>query len=332
MKTNSKIEYILLMLALFVMGNFSSFAQHELFVRVEGGNPTDFERSIKFVTLSMKKTHQNGDIAYDKVRINRKKIIREGDFFKLSFLRKGEEDNTKWVDYQYKTSWSFFGGHILETEWANSNRKKFYLRSPFIKRELIVGVDPQNITDFGRFIKSVTFSMKKTHQNGDITYDKVRINRKKIIREGDFFKLSYLMKGEESFAKWYDYQCKTSWSFFGGHILETEWVKGEWSFFSLVSPLPRRTITFDADPESFAKYGIRAIHVKVYYTIGNKEQTKSITLKKDELSKNLVILLPKNVYEFEYKVNWKLKGNKRKSSGKLKTKEDYVWVGNLPKD
>ena len=332
MKTNSKLECILLIITVVVMGNFWSFAQPVLNVLVNGEDSADFEKHIKSVTISMKKTHQNGDITYDEVQIDQKNIIREGDYFKLSFLRKGEEDNAKWLDYQYKTSWSFFGGHNLETEWVNSSRKNIVLTSPFAQRELVAIVEAANITDIGNSIKSVTVTMKKIHENGSITNDEVRIDRKKIIREGNNFKLLYGKKGDENLAKWRNYEYQITWSYFGGYTFQTKWIKAERMVIMLVPPLVQKTINIEADPETVAKYGIRAIHVKVYYLLGDKELTKRMTFKKDEPFKTLDILLPNNVDDFEYEINWKLKGNKRKSSGRIKTNSSYLFIDELPKE
>ena len=202
----------------------------------------------------------------------------------------------------------------------------------FKQRELVAFVDGANATDFGSYINFVTLAMKKKHQNGDITNDEVRIDRKNFNREGNNFKLLYGWKGDDDRTKWLDYEYKTTWSFFGGHTLETEWANNNSGAITLAPLLLQKTITIDADPDTVTESGIRAIDVKFYYTIGDKEQTKSITLKKDELSKTIDIILPKNVDEFEYEVNWTLRGNIKKSSGKLKTNSSQLFVDELPQE
>ncbi|MCB0374606.1 MAG: hypothetical protein KDD04_01675, partial [Sinomicrobium sp.] len=200
----------------------------------------------------------------------------------------------------------------------------------FKQRELVAFVDGANATDFGSYINFVTLTMKKKHQSGAVTNDEVRIDRNNFNKEGNNFKLLYGWKGDDDRTKWLDYEYKAKWSFFGGHTVETEWAKNDAGAIALAPPLLRKTITIEADPDVVAESNIRAIDVKFFYKIGNEEQVKSTTLKKDELSKTVDIILPKNVNEFEYEVNWTLRGNKRMSSGKQKTNSSVLFVDELP--
>jgi hypothetical protein len=202
----------------------------------------------------------------------------------------------------------------------------------FKQRELVAFVDGANATDFGSYINFVTLAMKKKHQNGDITNDEVRIDRNNFNKEGNNFKLLYGWKGDDDRAKWLNYKYKATWSFFGGHTIETEWTDNSAGAIALAPALLRKTISIEADPDTVSESKIRAIEVTFYYNIGNKQQTKSITLKKDALSKTIDIILPKNVDEFEYEVNWTLKGNKKTSSGKLKTNSSVLFVDELPNE
>jgi len=59
----------------------------------------------------------------------------------------------------------------------------------FKQRELVAFIDGANATDFGSYINFVTLSMKKTHQNGKVTIDEVRIDRNNFNKEGKNFKL-----------------------------------------------------------------------------------------------------------------------------------------------
>lgn len=200
----------------------------------------------------------------------------------------------------------------------------------FKQRELVAFVDGANATDFGSYINFVTIAMKKKHQSGAITNEEVRIDRNNFNKEGNNFKLLYGWKGDDDRTQWLNYEYKAKWSFFGGHTIETDWAKNDAGAIAMAPPLLRKTITIEADPDIVVESKIRAIDVKLYYTIGEETQTKSTVLKKDELSKTVDIILPKNVDEFEYEVNWTLKGNKKMSSGKQKTNSSVLFVDELP--
>lgn len=200
----------------------------------------------------------------------------------------------------------------------------------FKQRELVAFVDGANATDFGNYINFVTLTMKKKHQSGEITNDEVRIDRNNFNKEGNNFKLLYGWKGDNDRSKWLNYEYKTTWSFFGGHTVENAWAPNDAGAIALAPPLLRKTISLEADPDAIATAQVRAIDVKLFYSIGNKPQTKSVTLKQNELSKTVDIIMPQNVDDYEYEVSWTLKGNKKKTSGKQKTNSTVLFVDEVP--
>lgn len=204
----------------------------------------------------------------------------------------------------------------------------------FKQRELVAFVDGSNATDFGSYINFATLTMKKRHQNGDITNDEVRIDRKNFNKEGNNFKLLYGWKGDNDRSKWLDYEYKTSWSFFGGHKVEGEWTKNDQGAIAIAPPLVNKKIAIEVDPSAIEGSDIRAIDVKLFYTIGGSEKLKNVTfiVSKEELSKEEHIILPKNNEEYSYEIVWNLKGNKTVSSGKLTTTSSVLFVDELPEN
>ncbi|CAM1371889.1 hypothetical protein [Tenacibaculum xiamenense] len=204
----------------------------------------------------------------------------------------------------------------------------------FKQRELVAFVDGANATDFGSYINFVTISMKKKHQSGTVTNDEVRIDRNNFNKEGNNFKLLYGWKGDNDRSKWLDYEYKTSWSFFGGHSIESEWLKNDNGALAVAPPLLKKTIDIEADPEIIKENKVRAIDVKLFYNIGDKEQTKNITLipRKEEFSKQETIILPKNSTDYSYEITWNLRGNKTLNSGKQKTSSSVLFVDELPEN
>ncbi|WP_044398127.1 hypothetical protein [Lacinutrix sp. Hel_I_90] len=204
----------------------------------------------------------------------------------------------------------------------------------FKQRELVAFVDGSNATDFGSYINFATLAMKKKHQSGAITNDEVRIDRNNFNKEGNNFKLLYGWQGDDDRSKWLDYEYKTTWSFFGGHKVEGEWTKNDQGAIAIAPPLLNKKIAIEIDPSSIEGSDIRVIDVKLFYTIGDKEQLKNVTflVGKGELSKEEHIILPRNTEEYGYEIVWNLKGNKTVSSGKLATTSSVLFVDDLPEN
>ena len=66
----------------------------------------------------------------DEVRIDRKNFNHEGNSFKLLYGWKGDNNRKRWIDYEYQTLWSFFGGHTMEMPWAKASAGAIPLSPP----------------------------------------------------------------------------------------------------------------------------------------------------------------------------------------------------------
>ncbi|AHM59356.1 hypothetical protein D770_05445 [Flammeovirgaceae bacterium 311] len=202
------------------------------------------------------------------------------------------------------------------------------------QRELLAMIDGANATDFGSFINFATVSLRKKHQNGDYTYDEVRVDRNNFNKEGNIFKMLYGWKGDSDRSKWMEYETKTSWSFFGGHSTNGEWTRADVNAITLSPPYLSKNIHVEADPDIINEKGVRAIDLKIYYKIGDHEQTKSVTLipKRSEFSKQVSIIQPKDATDFEYEFEWTLAGNKKVSSKRMATNSAIIFVDDIPEN
>ena len=142
----------------------------------------------------------------------------------------------------------------------------------------------------------------------------------------------YGWKGDNDRSKWLDYEYKTIWSFFGGTTIESDWIKSNAGAMALAPPFLPRQIDIEADPEVVNTAGVRSIDVKLYYKIGNQEQNKTITMlpSKQEFSKMITIVLPKNETGFDYEVSWLLKGNIKKTAPRTASTSSVIFVDEIP--
>ena len=213
------------------------------------------------------------------------------------------------------------------------NFRQVNLDDPLYKqRELVVFVDGMNAKDFGDYINFATVQMRKKHQAGDETQDEVRIDRKNFNSEGNAFKLLYGWKNDSDRRQWMNYEYQTTWSFFGGKEQIQPWKKANAGAINLAPPFQKHTVDLQADPDVIATAGVRSITVKLFYKLGDTEQVKTVTLNasKGQLSEKIDFILPADTVNYDYQIDWRLKGNRVLTSGRKTASDAILFVDDLP--
>ncbi|CAN5492727.1 hypothetical protein BH11BAC1_BH11BAC1_26350 [soil metagenome] len=117
------------------------YVQREITAFVDG-NARDFSDYINFVVLEMRKKHPKGDVTTDDIRIDRINFNKTGNNFKLMYgWMPGDNNRKTWLDYEYKTSWSFFGGGKSETDWIPYSAGAINLSPPMSRRIISIDAD-----------------------------------------------------------------------------------------------------------------------------------------------------------------------------------------------
>lgn len=202
----------------------------------------------------------------------------------------------------------------------------------FKQREIVAFVDGMNAADFGEYVNYVTVQMWKQHEGGGETFDEVRIDRKNFNSEGNAFKLLYGFKGDNDRQRWLNYRYKTEWSFFGGKSLTQDWQTKTSGALNLAPPYQRRTVTLEADPDTLRDAEVRAITASIFYQLGDVQKSKQVTLNvaKGQISEKIEFMLPADNHEYEYEINWRLRGNRSLQSGRQRSTEALLFVDELP--
>jgi hypothetical protein len=125
------------------------FKQREIVAMVDGLDAKDFGEWINFVTVQLRKKHAAGAETTDEVRIDRNNFNTAGNAFKLLYGWNGDNDRRKWLDYEYRAIWSFFGGHVLEQPWKNASAGAIGLTPPLERRKVSFEADPKRIAESG---------------------------------------------------------------------------------------------------------------------------------------------------------------------------------------
>ena len=136
------------------------YKQREILVSVDGLNGEQFNKYINFVTVSMKKTHGGGEMTTDEVRIAQKEFVEAaGNPFRLLYGWKDAKDSDRnaWLNYEYKTVWSFFGDHTVVKDWSRTDQLGLNVAPPFHPVEVSVEADPSMLVSSGIRIATVKF-------------------------------------------------------------------------------------------------------------------------------------------------------------------------------
>jgi hypothetical protein len=224
-----------------------------------------------------------------------------------------------------------FGDNIGRIKCKDCIRKINTYDPLYVQREVVCFLDGQLSNDFDKYVNFVTVSMRKTHAGGDVTTQEVRVDRRNFNKEGNRFKLLYgWMKGDDDRKDWLSYEYKTTWNFFGGATVEGEWKATDLPVIPLSPPVKKYTVFFDADPDRLKENNIRAVTVRVFYSIGGIEQMRQMSMNtaRGVTSVSLDYLLPGNETEFEYEIEW-VKGNTNVKSPRKKTSQTTIYVDEI---
>jgi hypothetical protein len=115
-----------------------AFQQREIHVGIDGAVLPEFEKLINGVTLTLRKQHQNGQETIRELVLDRPTIAKTSSGFRLVYGWNGDNDRTAWLDYDYRTRWSFKGGGAYETPWVHSNAPMIDLFAPYERRTIQV--------------------------------------------------------------------------------------------------------------------------------------------------------------------------------------------------
>lgn len=201
----------------------------------------------------------------------------------------------------------------------------------FKQREINAYLDGSNARDFDKYINFVNLILRKRHGNGKTTTKELKIDASNFAQQGNQFKLLYGWNGDQNPSQWYNYEYQVKWNFFGGHQLETDWIKSNDGAIPLVAGFRRKLIDIEADPDIMEEKAVRSAEVKIYYQMGAKEYVKEELLNfgKDEYSKQIEVILPLGSNDFQYEVTWHVRGRGQKVVKKTPSKSAILFLDDI---
>lgn len=162
------------------------YQQREIVAYVDGDvNSQDFGQYVNYVTVTMRKKHGGGDLTTDEIRIDRSSFNEKANKFSLLYGWKGDNDRSRWLDYEYRAVWSFFGGRQVEQPWRAAQDPAIPLMPPFKRRLVSVEADPQLVdtaavraisikvyyeTGSGEQVRQITLNTFKKVLSGEVAF------------------------------------------------------------------------------------------------------------------------------------------------------------------
>ncbi|MCW5516883.1 hypothetical protein [Muriicola sp. Z0-33] len=176
------------------------YKQREILAFIDGSNTTDFGEYINFVSVLLKKKHENGDITQREIRIDRKNFDNGNNFKFDPYGWKGDKNRSKWLEYDFKATWSFFGGHEVSTPWTKREAGSISLSPPFQKKDIYIETDDSVVDE-----NDVRFAEVKIYYNQG---EKEKIERVRIdfSKEDISKRVSIVQLGDEL-----DYKYEVKW-------------------------------------------------------------------------------------------------------------------------
>ena len=202
----------------------------------------------------------------------------------------------------------------------------------YIQREIFVYLDGLQPEFFEKSVNFATVQLRKRHASGAITDDEVRIDRQGLERTGNRFKLLYGWKGDNERERWLDYEYRVVWSFFGGHSIEEPWRKTTDGAINLAPPLVPRGVSLASNADALAEAQVRLVTVRLFYDLGGGERVETVSLRPElgELAGQVDLLRPRDATEYDYEIEWTLRGSRSLRSGRQTTSAGTLFLDELP--
>ncbi len=176
---------------------------------LDGEDFDSFGKYINFVTVSFKKAHPQGQPTSKDVIFNAKTFAERGNMLPFIYPRLGEGEG--WLNYEYKTTWSFMGGIKVEGNWTRTDEPAISLSPPHRYRTIDIIADEENVAQYN--IKLITVTIKNR------VFDQDRVRQVKIMPQQSMWE-KYEYNHEEGDL---EFSFQVTWLLGDGRTVTSEW-------------------------------------------------------------------------------------------------------------
>lgn len=134
------------------------FGQRLVNISLDGEIENEFEKMINSVSVTLRKQHENGQYTNKELLINKRTLRDSIQQLNLSYLNKGDKDQSKWQIYEYRTQWNFVGGGTFTSDWKRSSNSSISLHVPFKRKTIDILGDMESLKSKG--VKAIGLTVK----------------------------------------------------------------------------------------------------------------------------------------------------------------------------
>ena len=127
----------------------AAFQQREIHVGIDGAILPEFESYVNSVSVTLRKTHQNGEQTLQEASIQRDTVKKEGVDLRMIYGWQGDDDRERWLEYEYRTRWSFRDGGRYETPWITTTANMIDLFAPYVRSRVELVGDAEALAERG---------------------------------------------------------------------------------------------------------------------------------------------------------------------------------------
>ena len=117
------------------------YSQREVFAVIDGLNLSDFSEYVNSVIVTLHKLHQSGSETLKEVKILGNTFSSDGNFYPMTYGFKDDVDRDEWLKFEYRTVWSFIGGHEVTSDWVETDIAGINLAPPYCPRTIDIDTD-----------------------------------------------------------------------------------------------------------------------------------------------------------------------------------------------
>jgi len=104
----------------------------QVFVQIDGNLAPEFSQFVNNVEVILRKQHENGEETWPQtVIVNRGNATLDHALGPITYGAAGDVSISRWLQYEYRTKWSFYGGTSYETPWVSTDLGVILLAAPF---------------------------------------------------------------------------------------------------------------------------------------------------------------------------------------------------------
>ncbi|MEW5807310.1 MAG: hypothetical protein AB1756_08205 [Acidobacteriota bacterium] len=191
-----------------------AFEERTIHVILDGEDFETFKEFINFAGVTIKKEYEDRNMkpVTQDLMFNKTSFAQNGNDLTFTYRRKGDPAE-KFLEYEYKPSWSFYGGLEIPGEWKKTIQPVITLTPLHKYRYIEVLAEEDNMSTNGIIRIAVQFKHKNFGKE---------VQKEAVLRKGEPLNLNYYYYHEPNNLA---YEYNVTWLFKDNTKISSGWQK-----------------------------------------------------------------------------------------------------------